>query len=138
MSFSQPYEITNFEPGPYYVGKLLAPGWKVTLMHSCMDDTLAACNFEVFLERLGGINDTVRIERVGFSGDGWYEFIAIHETNNVALSKAKDMLDQLLDYPILDDDRCTKAEEDYYTSIGYVQNDQGDWSPIEISPNMHS
>ena len=136
MSFSQPYEITNFEPGPHYVGKLLTPGWKVTLMHSCMDDTLAACNFEVFLERLGGVSESIKIERVGFSGDGWYEFIAIHENNAEALNKAKDMLDKLLDYPILDDDRFTQAEEDYYTSIGYTQDAQGDWAPVDTTINI--
>lgn len=134
MSFSQPYEITDFEPGPHYVGKLLEPGWKVTLMHSCMDDVLAECNFDVFLERLGGVSDTVRIERVGFSGDGWYEFVAINSTNRVAMDKAKEMLDGLLDYPILDDAKFSEAEDEYYTSIGYVQNDGGDWEPGGESP----
>ena len=129
MSFSQPYEITDFEPGSHYVGKLLEPGWKVTLMHSCMDDVLAECNFDVFLERLGGVSDTIHIERVGFSGDGWYEFVAINSKDEVAMGKAKEMLDQLLDYPILDDNAFSEAEEKYYTSIGYVQDAGGDWDP---------
>ena len=129
MSFSQPYEITDFEPGSHYVGKLLEPGWKVTLMHSCMDDVLAECNFDVFLKSLGGESDTIHIERVGFSGDGWYEFVAINSKDEVAMGKAKEMLDQLLDYPILDDNAFSEAEEKYYTSIGYVQDAGGDWDP---------
>lgn len=135
MSFSQPYEITDFEPGPHYVGKLLEPGWKVTLMHSCMDDILGKCNFDVFLERLGGVSDTIRIERVGFSGDGWYEFVAINSKNEEAIGKAQEMLSQLLDYPILDDTKFSEAEETYYTSIGYVQNDSGEWEPESESPS---
>ena len=136
MSLSQPYAITDFEPGPHYSGKLLEPGWKVTLMHSCMDDVLAECNFKVFLKSLGGESETIRIERVGFSGDGWYEFIAINSTNQVAMDQAKGMLDKLLDYPILDDDAFTEAEEEYYTSIGYVQSASGEWEPAVETESM--
>ncbi len=129
MSFSQPYALTDFEPGAYYVGKLLDPGWKVSIMHSCMDDILQECNFKVFLERLGGESETVKIERVGFSGDGWYEFVAINSSNTDAIDKATVMLSALLDYPILDDARFTDAEEAYYNSIGYVQSADGEWGP---------
>ena len=129
MSFSQPYALTDFEPGPYYVGKLLEPGWKVSIMHSCMDGVLEECNFKVFLERLGGESDTVKIERVGFSGDGWYEFVAINSLNTQATELAATMLSALLDYPILDETRFSEAEETYYTSIGYVEDSDGEWVP---------
>lgn len=135
MSFVQPYALTDFEPGPYYVGKLLDPGWKVSIMHSCMDGVLQECNFKVFLERLGGESDTVKIERVGFSGDGWYEFVAINTTNTEAIDRAATMLSALLDYPILDEARFTEAEETYYESIGYVQGDDGEWNPAETFPS---
>ncbi len=64
-----------------------------------------------------------------FSDDGWYEFVAIHNSDAVAVKKTGEMLDQLKDYPILDDDRFTQAEEDYYPGIGYVKTDGGDWIP---------
>ena len=129
MSFSQPYALTDFEPGSHYVGKLLEPGWKVSIMHSCMDGVLEECNFKVFLERLGGESETVKIERVGFSGDGWYEFVAINGINTQAIEQATTMLNALLDYPILDETRFSEAEEAYYTSIGYVESPDGEWGP---------
>lgn len=140
MSFSQPYALTDFEPGSHYFGKLLDTGWKVSIMHSCMDGVLEECNFKVFLERLGGESETVKIERVGFSGDGWYEFVAINTSNVEAIDKATTMLSALFDYPILDEARFTDAEENYYNSIGYVQSADGEWGPDdqEISGGVPS
>ena len=131
MSFVQPYALTDFDPGTHYIGRLLDPGWKVSIMHSCMDGILEECNFKVFLERLGGESETVKIERVGFSGDGWYEFVAINTSDTQAIDKAAEMLSALRDHPILDEARFTEAEESYYGSIGYVQDDGGDWVPQE-------
>ena len=95
-----------------------------------MGDILESCNFKVFLERLGGVSDTVQIHRVGFSGDGWYEFVDIHESDTVAIAKATEMLKNILPYPILDDDRFLQDEEEYYESIGYVRNESGDWAMV--------
>lgn len=55
--------------------------------------------------------------------------MAIHASDAEATKKAGEMLEQLKDYPILDEDRFAQAEDDYYTSIGYVQTDGGDWVP---------
>ena len=131
MSFHQTYELHPFEPGETYFGDTLDPSWQVSIYQSSMGDVLEECNFAVFLERLGGLSDTVKVHRVGFSGDGWYEFVAIHDSNAEALKKAEEMLDQLKDYPILDEDRFTQAEDDYYASIGYVQTDGGEWVQAE-------
>ena len=131
MSFSQTYELHPFEPGETYFGDALDPSWQVSIYQSSMGDVLEECNFTVFLERLGGLSDTVKVHRVGFAGDGWYEFVAIHDSNADALKKAGEMLDQLKDYPILDEDRFTQAEDDYYASIGYVQTDGGEWVQAE-------
>jgi len=129
MSFHQPYELHPFEPGETYFGDKLDRTWQVSIYQSSMGDVLEECNFSVFLERLSGLSESVQIHRVGFSGDGWYEFVAIHEADEGAIEKAGAMLDQLKDYPILDEDRFTQAEDDYYSSIGYVQDDSGEWLP---------
>ena len=131
MSFQQPYELHPFEPGETYFGGKLDAAWQVSIYQSCMGDILEACNFQVFLERLGGVCDTVQIHRVGFSGDGWYEFVAIHESDTVAIAKATEMLAQIVQYPILDDDRFSEAEDEYYESIGYVKDDSGEWNEPE-------
>lgn len=127
----QTYELHSFQPDETFVGQTLDPSWKVSIFQSTMADVLEECNFTVFLERLGGVSDTVAVHRAGFSGDGWYEFVAIHESNTAAMHKASGMLDRLRDYPILDDDRFAEAEDDYYTRIGYGQNDAGEWYPAE-------
>ena len=131
MSLTQTYELHPFKPDATYVGGALDPSWQVSIFQSTMADVLEECNFKVFLERLGGVSDTIAVHRVGFSGDGWYEFVAIHASNTVAIAKATEMLNQLKDYPILDDDRLAQAEDDYYDSIGYVQDDSGEWAPAE-------
>jgi hypothetical protein len=105
MSFHQTYDLHPFEPGETYFGDALDPSWLVSIYQSSMGDVLEECNFKVFLERLGGCSDTVKVHRVMFSGDGWYEFVAIHSSDTAAIKKAGEMLDQLKDYPILDDDR---------------------------------
>lgn len=101
-----------------------------------MGDILEACNFKVFLERLGGASETVQVHRVRFSGDGWYEFVAIHESNTTAIAKATAMLSDISAYPILDEARFEQDEEAYYDSIGYVRDDSGEWVAQETaSPN---
>ena len=131
MSFQQPYKLHPFEPGETYFGGKLDAAWQVSIYQSCMGDTLEACNFKVFLERLGGVSDTVQTHRVGFSGDGWYEFVAIHESDTVAIAKATEMLEHISAYPILDDDRFSQDEEEYYESIGYVKDESGEWGEPE-------
>jgi hypothetical protein len=127
--FQQTYKLHPFEPGETYFGDKLNRAWQVSIYQSTMGNVLEECNFTVFLERLGGLSETVHVHRVGFSGDGWYEFVAIHESDEAAIVKAREMLDLLKDYPILDDDRFTQAEDDYFTSLGYVQNHSGEWAP---------
>lgn len=127
MSFQQPYKLHAFEP-TNYIGGLLDETWKVSIYQSCMGGILEECNFDVFLDRLGGLSDTVKKHRVGFSGDGWYEFIAIHESDTASIEKATDMLESIQGYPILDEDKFYQAEETYYTGIGYEQNENGEWS----------
>lgn len=128
MSFTQPYKLTDFDPGDTYFGNTLE-GFKVSIYRSCMGGILEDSNFNVFLKRLGGESATIQIKRVGFSGDGWYEFIAIHESDTEALELASKMLEDLDGYPILDDDHFLNAENEYYTSIGYEQYAGGEWRP---------
>lgn len=128
MSFHQSYKLHPFEPTNYVGGKLDA-SWKCSIYQSCMGGILEETNFKVFLERLGGESPTVAVHRVGFSGDGWYEFVAIHESDTKSIALANKMLASIRAYPVLDDDRFTQAEEDYYTSIGYVQDENGEWEP---------
>lgn len=129
MSFSQSYQLRKWERPTHYFGDDLPPDWHISIMVSSLCDLAGDSNYQVFLSRLGGLSSTVKEERVGFSGDGWYKFIAIHDSDKAALAKAEEMFAELRDYPILDDEHLQKLEETYYGSIGYVQDDSGEWVP---------
>lgn len=129
MSFHQPYKLQKWERPSDYIGNDLPKDWFMSIMTSCMCGLESESNYQVFLKRLGGLSDTVKEERVGFSGDGWYKFIAIHDSNKDALAKAEEMLQSIRDYPILDSDHLSELESAYYESIGYMQDDDGDWVP---------
>ena len=129
MSFHQPYKLQKWNRPTDYIGNDLPNDWSISIMTSCMCGLESESNYKVFLERLGGLSSTVKEERVGFSGDGWYKFIAIHDSNKVALAKAEEMLSSLQDYPILDEGHFAELEQAYYESIGYRQDDSGEWIP---------
>lgn len=112
------------------MGKLLEPGWKVTLMHSCMDDVLAGVHWylDVFLERLGSVSDTIRIERVGFSGDPAGTSSSPSTPKTTWPCKSESHVGPIAGSPYFGRTaHFSEAEEEYYTSIGYVQDDGGAW-----------
>lgn len=73
-------------------------------------DTLTESNFECALEELGGVSETVLVVHEGHWAVGWVEWIAIHESDTVALDKARDMCDALDQYPVLNEDEWSNRE----------------------------
>ena len=84
-------------------------------------DIITESNFNVALERLGGESDTVKVVRESHWAVGWVEWIAIHESDNEALELARDMVDSLNDYPILNESdfsgREWDAAHEYWESL---------------------
>lgn len=86
------------------------PEYYVFLGRHRDSSTLTESNFECALEELGGTNETVQIVHEGHWAVGWVEWIAIHESDNVALAKAQEILDQLDEYPVLNEDEWSTRE----------------------------
>lgn len=73
-------------------------------------DALTRSNFTVGLERLGGESDTVVVVRESHWAVGWVEWIAIHESDAAALTKADAMAGEIDDYPALDEEHWSDLE----------------------------
>lgn len=67
-------------------------------------DLLDVSNFDSILARLGGESKTVIVVRVTHWLCGWVESILIHESDHRALELADSLLEELTEYPILDED----------------------------------
>lgn len=73
---------------------------------------LENCNFDEFLEGLGGESETVELRRFGHWGPGWYEIIIVDPSDEKALAEAYDMANRLENYPILNEDKLSELEWD--------------------------
>lgn len=107
----------------HYVGAEW-PDYYVFLGQNRDSDALTRSNFRVGLEALGGETGEVWVEELGKDIDsiaviheshwavGWVEWIAIHESNTEAITKANEMLEQLESYPILDESDFSALENE--------------------------
>lgn len=73
-------------------------------------DLITESNFTCALKRLGGESDTVKVVFESHWAVGWVEWIAIHESDVTALQEADAVLDELNDYPILDESHYSELE----------------------------
>lgn len=73
-------------------------------------------NFAAALALLGGESETVEVHRFGHWGPGWYEIIIVAPDSPQA-KIAEDIEQRLQDYPLLDEEDCSRREwEDYEQS----------------------
>ena len=93
-----------------YVGQSQFPGWDCLLIRNRDSDVLSECNFAVALEQLGGESDSVQIHRFGHWACGWWEALAVQQ-GTPAHATATAIAEQLEDYPVLDDDAFSEAEQ---------------------------
>lgn len=77
-------------------------------------DTLTRSNFIEGLKALGGESETVMVVREKHCLVGWVEWIAIHESDAKSLNLADNMLEELEDYPILNEDAFSNLEYEEY------------------------
>jgi len=88
-------------------------GWFVGLSQNRDSDALDRSNFRAALEALGGESGTVQVVREGHWAVGWVEWIAIHESDERALSIQYEIEGSLQDYPVLDEsDWCEEESEE--------------------------
>ena len=88
------------------------PGHFVFLGQHRDSDCLTRSNFISALVALGGESETVVIVRERHWAVGWVEWIAIHESDSVALTVADEIAAALTDYPVVSDDHFSQLEWD--------------------------
>ena len=87
-------------------------GYYVGLSQHRDSDALERSNFVECLDNLGGESETVFIVREGHFLVGWVEWIAIHESDKIALDSMRKMLDMLENYPVLNEEHLSQVETD--------------------------
>jgi hypothetical protein len=87
------------------------PEYYVAYGHHRDSDVLSESNFYSLLRRLGGESETVLVIRESHWAVGWVEWIGIHQSDETAVRIATECLEQLEEYPILDDEDFSEREE---------------------------
>lgn len=96
--------IQRWTDPPHYAGSRWPEYFSAGVGQSRDSKPLEQSNFRSMLRLLGGETDTVIVVRESHWAVGWVEWIAIHETDTVALQAADKAIANLEDYPVLDDD----------------------------------
>lgn len=99
-----------------YVGAAWPEYYSAGIGRSRDSDALERSNFEVMFQELGAEGNEhwpgVTIVSENHWAVGWVEWIAIHQTNYVALAIADKLLGKLQDYPILDEEHFSELEQE--------------------------
>lgn len=94
-------------------------------------DSLTRSNFASLLKLLGGESDTVAVERENHWAVGWVEYILIDPSDTVRVAIADKALDDLRDYPVLDEMHWSDLESDEFFDLakGELQRYEG-WEAV--------
>jgi hypothetical protein len=104
------------------------PEYYVFLSQHRDSDALTRSNFICGLEAIGGgASETVHVVREGHWAVGWVEWIAIHESDLAALAKADKLLDDLDDYPVLN--------EEHFSDLEYTEAERY-WASLSVRESM--
>lgn len=93
-------------------------GWFVFLWQNRESDCLTRSNFQCAMERLKPLSTdleheempSVQTVRESHWAVGWVEWIAIHESNKLAIAEAEAMQEEMEGYPVLDETHWSEME----------------------------
>lgn len=106
----EPVNLQRWTKPDNYAGATWPDYYRAGVGRSRDSDALEESNFQVMLRDLGGESDTVIVVTENHWAVGWVEWIAIHETDGVALSIADRNKGRLENYPILSEDHFGELE----------------------------
>lgn len=87
--------------------------WLVAMGRHRDSDILTNCNWDVFKKMLDTCGeDAYIVENESHWAVGWVEHILINPANEAAMKMADDVEKQLNDYPVLDDEAFSQAEQE--------------------------
>lgn len=95
-----------------YAGDVVPDNFQLVMSRHRDSDLLTNCNWECALKQLGGESDSLRIERIGHWAVGWLELMFVDSNNAELHAEAQELHDSLEDYPVLDDEAFSRAEEE--------------------------
>ena len=104
-------KMKHWKHPEHYFGKTYYE-YYVFLGQSRDSEPLEQSNFNVALDRLGGESETVIVARANHWACGWVEVILVHESDGKHIDMANDMLDELDEYPVLDEDDFMMREDE--------------------------
>ena len=102
-------ELKKWTLPQYYIGASW-PDYYVGLRQCRDSDALDRSNFRSFLAAIGGESETVHIVRESHWAVGWIEWVAIHESDTKALDCAREIMDALDNYPVVDESDWSELE----------------------------
>lgn len=103
------YELNRWSQPSNYFGAEWSE-YFVFLGRNRDSDDLTESNFECGLIAIGGESETVKVVRESHWACGWIEWIAIHESDVAALATAREIIDGLNAYPVINEDDWSRRE----------------------------
>lgn len=88
------------------------PNHYVFLSRTRNSDALTESNFMCGLKAIGGESETVKVVCENHWAVGWVEWIAIDKSDENALRLADGIMEQLGDYPVLDEEDFSNREQE--------------------------
>ena len=104
---------SGFDSLENYMGDIPHPEWYVVLTTSRDADTLTRSNFECAQKALEDekYDDDTKVFRFGHWGCGWWEALCVREGTE-AFKEGESIANNLEEYPVLDDEAFSQAEEE--------------------------
>lgn len=100
-----------------YIGDTSIKDMMVFIGQSRDSDAMERSNFECGLKLLGGESKDVQVHRFGHWGCGWFEQILIQPTATDTIAIAEKTLDELLKYPVIDEEHFCGLEYEEATEL---------------------
>ncbi len=104
---------SGFDSLENYIGSIPCPEWWVVLTTSRDADVLTRSNFESAQKALEDerFDDDTKVFRFGHWACGWWEALCVREGTE-AFQEGESLANSLEDYPVLDDEAFSQAEEE--------------------------
>ena len=106
-----PENLRRWTKPDYYFGEVWPDYYTSGCDQSRDSNCLERSNFEAMLAALGGESETVIVVRESHWAVGWFEWIAIHESDDKALRTADEIAAALKDYPVIDENLLSENEQ---------------------------
>lgn len=110
MKLYKDFQPTSFNPLESNANIVGLDWLVIDVMQTRDSGALFVSNFTTALKLLGGESDDVVVHRFGHWAVGWFEIITINPNATDKVAIANKIEQDLLDYPILDEDEYSRMQ----------------------------